>query len=104
MNKIMLRILLIHTLLTFQAILTQNIRWQPGNWAFACDYKGGDLANAKTSADQCSAKCASTNGCTHYTWNNYLDGTCWMKNGIVSLADAFYTGDNSMVCGFLSKY
>jgi len=27
-----------------------------------------------------------------------------MKNGIVSLADAFYTGDNSIVCGFLSKY
>ena len=104
MKQIVSRIILINALLTFQSIFTQNIQWQSGNWAFACDFVGGDLSNVRmlNSGAQCGPTCAATNGCTHFTWTTYLGGTCWMKSGSVSQFDAFYTGDSSMVCGITS--
>ena len=85
------------------SLVANQIQWQSGNWAFACDFTNGDLTSAKVSGDQCGGKCALTNGCTHFTWTTYLGGTCWMKTGSVSPSDAFYTGDNSMVCGIVSS-
>ncbi len=82
--------------------LNAQINWQPGGWALACDFKGNDLTNAKTSGAECGARCASTQGCTHFTWTSYNDGTCWMKSGQVSQSNAVYTGDTSMTCGIIS--
>jgi len=44
-----------------------TINWN-GKWAFACDFKGGDISNALVPGSQCSSKCAATAGCTHFTW------------------------------------
>ena len=51
-----------------------QISWQAGNWAFNCDFPGGDLSNAQIPGDQCGSRCASTSGCTHFTWTNYNGG------------------------------
>ena len=46
---------------------SNSISWN-GNWAFACDFKAGDIGNAQVPGSQCSSKCAATSGCTHFTW------------------------------------
>jgi len=60
--------------------LTSSINWQ-GDWALDCDFPGQDLTNQQTPGDQCSSTCATTPGCTHFSWNPYLGGTCWLKTG-----------------------
>ena len=75
------------------------INWQPGDWAFACDFQGSDLTNAKMKGEYCRASCASTPKCTHYTWTTWNGGTCWMKSGPASKSDAYSTSDLAMVCG-----
>jgi hypothetical protein len=49
---------------------------------------GGDLPNNPvekgkiSTANDCRAKCATTNGCTHFTWlgpNAIFPNTCWLK-------------------------
>ena len=68
-----------------------------------CDFRVGQtLKDIKVPGDQCGSRCASTPGCTHYTWNNYNGGTCWMKSGGASKSDAF-DADPSMVCGVISS-
>jgi hypothetical protein len=96
--------MIIYPLLTFTLLLNcaNGIIWQAGDWAFACDFKGGDVGNAQISGADCGGRCGSTSGCTHFTWTTYNGGTCWMKGGGVSKADAFDTGDQSMVCGIVS--
>ena len=79
------------------------VTWQPGDWAFARDFRGGDLTNAKIRGEDCSGRCASTAGCTHFTWTTYNGGTCWMKSGSVSKSDAISTSDMAMVCGVVSS-
>ena len=83
-------------------IKVEAVTWQTGDWAFACDFKGNDLSNARVSGDKCGPKCVSTSGCTHFTWTTYNGGTCWMKKGSVSKSNAFDTGDRTMVCGVVS--
>ena len=68
----------------------------------ACDFKGNDLSNQKGSSSNCAQTCASTSGCTHFTWTSYNGGTCWMKSGSISKSNAVFTGDQSMVCGIYS--
>ena len=82
-----------------------SINWQQGDgaeWAFACDFKGGDLTNAQIRGEDCSGRCASTSGCTHFTWTTWNGGTCWMKSGSVTKSDAHSTSDSTMVCGIVS--
>jgi len=74
------------------------VPWQ-GDWALGCDFTGGDIGNVQVPGDQCGGKCRSTAGCTHFTWTGFNGGTCWMKGGAVSKADAIATGDTSMTCG-----
>jgi len=80
-------------------INTKPIVWN-GNWANACDFRGGDLKNSKTLNSGCGPACKATAGCTHFTWTNFNGGTCWMKTGGATKANAFATTDNTMVCGF----
>ncbi|CAF3775335.1 unnamed protein product [Rotaria sp. Silwood1] len=75
------------------------INWNGNNWAMSCDFYGNDLSNVRVSGEGCGGKCAATAGCTHFTWTQWNGGTCWMKKGSVSKADAFQTNDPSMVCG-----
>ena len=56
-----------------------KLNWQTaadGLWALACDFVGNDLSSAVVAGDQCGATCMKTQGCTHFTWNNYNGGTC----------------------------
>ena len=66
-----------------------------------CDFVGNDLSNAKVPGEQCSNRCRQTPGCTHYSWTSYQGGTCWMKTGAVSAANAISISDPTAVCGFL---
>jgi hypothetical protein len=55
-----------------------------------CDFKVGQaLSNIRVPAADCGPKCVSTFGCTHFAWNNYNGGTCWLKTGGASKSDAF---------------
>jgi len=70
------------------SIINAQINWQNGqptgtSWAMACDFKGSDLTNKRIAGADCSSACASTFGCTHFTWTSYNGGICWMKSGIV---------------------
>jgi hypothetical protein len=81
---------------------TSGVKWQKtGKWAFGCDFKNDDLKNVQIAGEKCSSLCASTSGCTHFTWTTYKSGTCWMKSGSVTKSDAIQTNDNTMVCGII---
>ena len=91
------------------SLINAQINWQNGQptgtkWAMACDFKGNDLTNRRIAGANCASTCASTSGCTHFTWTTYNGGTCWMKSGSVSQSDALYTGDQSMACGIIPGY
>ena len=74
-----------------------------GDWAMGCDFRVGQaLRDIRVSADWCGPSCVSTPGCTHFAWNNYNGGTCWMKKGGASKSDAF-AANPSMVCGVVSR-
>ncbi len=86
-------------------ILNMEISWNDGPdgpWALGCDFNGNDLSNVRSEGEECSGKCKLTKGCTHYTWSNFNDGTCWMKQGSISQSNAFKAEDeNNFVCGIL---
>ncbi|TMW65405.1 hypothetical protein Poli38472_008047 [Pythium oligandrum] len=45
------------------------------------DYVGNDIGSALSKDPaQCCAICKSTSGCKAFSWSNYQDGTCWLKN------------------------
>ncbi|CAF1468213.1 unnamed protein product [Adineta steineri] len=79
------------------------INWNGKSWAMSCDFNGNDLTKAEIRGEDCGGRCASTQGCTHFTWTTWNGGTCWMKQGPVSQNDAFSTNDQSMVCGIISS-
>jgi len=76
------------------------IVWQ-GNWALGCDFRGNDLKDELTFGENCGTRCSQTTGCTHFTWTDHNDGTCWMKYGPVSKSDAVENADRSAVCGIM---
>ena len=77
----------------------QPINWGSNNWAIACDFIGNELTSIRVPSDQCGGKCATTTGCTHFTWTDLNGGTCWMKYGSFSKSDAIFTNNYKMVCG-----
>lgn len=83
-----------------------QIDWQLSSidgvsWALACDFTNNDLSSAKVPGEKCGETCLKTYGCTHFTWNNYEGGTCWMKTNLVSKNDAKFTNNYNMVCGLV---
>jgi hypothetical protein len=80
-----------------------TVLWNGNNWAMSCDFLGNDLSNILTSPELCGPDCAQTKGCTHFTWTQFNNGTCWMKSGNVSKSDAFSTNDPTMVCGVVTS-
>ena len=87
-----------------QAIFGQ-VDWRVGeggvSWAFACDFDNHDMGSSQVPGEQCGGKCMSTNGCTHFSWTNYLGGTCWMKTGGAQKSDAKFNSNFQMICGIL---
>lgn len=78
-----------------------NIQWTEYNWAMSCDFIGNDMFNVQITRGECSIKCGDNSSCTHFTWNTYLGGTCWLKSGTISKSDAVPTKDSTMVCGII---
>ena len=73
-------------------------------WAYNCDFNGKDFLNTKVPAEQCGPTCQDNPQCTHFTWTNYLEGTCWMKAGKVYKEQASVKDDGEKaVCGVLNK-
>lgn len=62
-----------------------------------CDFHENNLKNVQSKGEECSQRCLETAGCTHFSWNDYNGGTCWMKTGKVTKENAFYA--NGVVCG-----
>jgi hypothetical protein len=75
------------------------INWQ-GNKAYSCDLRANDLSSARVPADQCGPTFLTTCGCTHFAWDTWNRGTCWMKYGTITKLDAFIISDSSAICGF----
>ncbi len=80
-------------------IVSCQINWQ-GSWAMDCDFNGNDFSSARVPGEQCSSKCQQTSGCTHFAWNDYEGGTCWMKKGPISKFNAI--SKQNTVCGIIS--
>jgi len=90
-------------LLITTTVFTTAIDWNGNNWALWCDFTGNDLSNALTKPEDCGGRCASTSGCTHFTWTNYNGGTCWMKKNPASKSDAIPKYDSNAVCGVIGN-
>ncbi|DAZ95419.1 TPA: hypothetical protein N0F65_006309 [Lagenidium giganteum] len=60
--------------------------WQDGSngkvmWDSNCDFAGHDLAPVGAPSNLCGNICVDNTGCTHWAWNDYQGGTCWLKTG-----------------------
>jgi hypothetical protein len=82
------------------------INWQPGeggvSWALGCDFVNNEMGSAQVSGEKCGMTCIKTNGCTHFAWNNFNGGTCWMKkSSSIQKSNAIFNGDYNRVCGIL---
>ncbi|CAF1552401.1 unnamed protein product [Adineta ricciae] len=83
-----------------------TINWKGGMWAFACDFNTPNMAAVPTESSLCGPKCIETLNCTHFTWTDMNNGTCFMKAGNITTEDAVRTTDPTMICGvaYLSNY
>ena len=89
----------LHCLLVLSwPIYTTAIDWN-GNWAFACDFFNNNIGSVQISGEECGVACEQTPGCTHFTWNPYDGGICWLKGGSVTKDDAYYSDVPGIVCG-----
>lgn len=73
------------------------VQWHGLSWAISCSFKGNHIAAVLGPGDICTTECDEQPGCSHFTWKNE---TCFLQEGEVSKADAFYSGDIMTVCGF----
>ncbi|KAF0688149.1 Aste57867_20212 [Aphanomyces stellatus] len=59
------------------------------------DFWGGDLDNTQRAyPDLCIQDCRETENCVGYVWNNFKDGTCWLKSEL-----GYATQNNGAVAG-----
>ena len=77
--------------------LNAQVSWQ----SYGCNFVSNDLANVPTALISCGPTCIATTGCTHFSWTTYNGGTCWMKSGIVSQANAVSITDKTASCGIV---
>lgn len=91
-------------LVIFTLITTiSGINWNGNNWALNCDFPGNGFKSVAIKGEDCGGRCASTSGCTHFTWTDHNGGTCFMKrkNGI-SKKKAVPKNDGNAVCGIIA--
>ena len=53
----------------------------------------------KSPGENCGKINRNTPNFTHYAWNNYNDGTCWLKTRRISISQAFHKPN--CVCGVI---
>ena len=82
-----------------------RIDWQGKNWAHSCQFADNNFLLEKTNnAETCEEMCHLTPSCTHYSWSNWENGTCWLKNGSVHRCNARFNGANTTRCGIVRSY
>ena len=104
MKAVMLCMLLVLVMIDgLSAIhVRRAVNWNGNNWAMSCDFNGNDLSSAQIRGEECSGRCAATAGCTHFAWTRWNGGTCWMKKGSISKANAVQNNDPTSACGVLN--
>lgn len=73
------------------------IFWNADNTASNCTFKNNDLVNKLGPRENCLNECKNQIDCTHFSWSTWNGGTCWMKRGSVTKADAVFQSGN--ICG-----
>lgn len=82
--------------------MSEKILWRENNYAHGCDFPTSETIVSKASnvaGDRCGEMCDSKRDCTHFTWNEAENGTCWLRSGPVSKQDAVPTSNLYMTCG-----
>ena len=63
----------------------EDVEWKDGeiriHWANGCDFWGNDYEKIQTAAEFCGSFCYRSTRCTHFAWNSYNGGTCFLKSG-----------------------
>eukprot|EP00808_Paulinella_micropora_P019551 g8663.t1 len=91
------------SLLLASSFVVSSLVWHTESdceWALDCDLGGQDIAHVLSSGEACSGKCKQYSGCTHFAWNLYQGGTCWLKAGGLGKADAY--ARPGATCGILT--
>lgn len=101
-NYIKIKFLLIFII--FISTPCDAIDWNGNNWALKCDFPGNDFKNELIKGEDCGKRCEDTLGCTHFAWNNYQSGTCWMKTGQISKDNAVPVNNPSSSCGIIEGF
>jgi hypothetical protein len=86
--------------IAYQQLPTNQIDWQPGNWALNCDFPGNDFAQEGGAGELCSTMCANTPDCTHYAW---AYNVCYKKRGSVNKQMAIVNHTPGSVCGIVHE-
>ncbi|CAI5725555.1 unnamed protein product [Hyaloperonospora brassicae] len=68
-------------------------------WENNCDFHSQDYRSMRAIPNVCGDVCASDAACTHWAWNSYNGGTCWLKSGNRSSKKAKW-GTN---CGYVTS-
>jgi hypothetical protein len=79
----------------------REINWDGNNWAMGCDLPGNDITSFQIPREDCGEKCAQTSGCTHFAWNPWTGGTCWLKKGEATKENAVEQEDKTVMCGVI---
>ncbi|RLN86193.1 hypothetical protein BBJ28_00011382 [Nothophytophthora sp. Chile5] len=66
-------------------------------WENNCDYYGDDIYSVEAIPDVCGDLCADDSSCTHWTWNNFNGGTCWLKSAGTATKATYWGGG----CGYV---
>ncbi|CAG0882306.1 unnamed protein product, partial [Cyprideis torosa] len=74
-----------------------KLNFGDNNWARGCEFPGNDFKILQIPGEHCGQACADDARCTHFTWNTYKGGTCFLKEGQAS--DIVCNNDTSFVCG-----
>jgi hypothetical protein len=83
-------------------VTINGIEWRFGAnaiWSSDCDFPNmGDYKQVyNTKGEQCDPLCRDESSCTHFAWSQ---GTCYLKNGGATYADAKkLTSGSGVVCG-----
>ena len=71
------------------------------NWNFFCDFPGNDIGKVQIAGPDCGDACQKAPNCTHFVWKEDDGGTCFFKEGNVTMDDSFPITDLGSVCGIL---
>ncbi|KAG7389998.1 hypothetical protein PHYPSEUDO_008960 [Phytophthora pseudosyringae] len=66
-------------------------------WESNCNFPNNDYRSLSGISEMCGDVCASDATCTHWTWDGYNGGTCWLKKDTPSTKATSY----GAICGYV---